>query len=331
MQFDQLKRRSFITLLGGAATWPLAARAQEGQRDKQIRIGFLAAAVPTAAMLRAFRDALREHGYVEGQNLSIADRWPQGSSEQISDIAAEFVRSNVDIIVAWTTPASLAAKAATATIPIVMVGVGDPVGTGLVRSLARPGGNITGFVNLAPDLSTKQAQLLVEVVPRIRSVGIVCNPSNPALTVLLRDVEDAIRILGLEFHTVDARLPQEFESAFARLSAKGVQGVVVVPDGSVIEHRRMIAALAQKTRLPTMFQRRENVAAGGLMSYGPDLPDQLRQAAFYVDRILKGTKPTHLPVQQATKIELVINLKTAKALGLTIPPTLLGLADEVIE
>ena len=282
-------------------------------------------------MLRAFRDALREHGYVEGQNLSIADRWPQGSSEQISDIAAEFVRSNVDIIVAWTTPASLAAKAATATIPIVMVGVGDPVGTGLVRSLARPGGNITGFVNLAPDLSTKQAQLLVEVVPRIRSVGIVCNPSNPALTVLLRDVEDAIRILGLEFHTVDARLPQEFESAFARLSAKGVQGVVVVPDGSVIEHRRMIAALAQKTRLPTMFQRRENVAAGGLMSYGPDLPDQLRQAAFYVDRILKGTKPTDLPVQQATKIELVINLKSAKALGLTIPPTLLGLADEVIE
>ena len=326
-----MRRRDFITLLGGAAAWPLAARAQEGQRDKQIRMGFLAAAVPTAAMLRAFRDALREHGYVEGQNLSIADRWPQGSSEQISDIAAEFVRSNVDIIVAWTTPASLAAKAATATIPIVMVGVGDPVGTGLVRSLARPGGNITGFVNLAPDLSTKQAQLLVEVVPRIRSVGIVCNPSNPALTVLLRDVEDAIRILGLEFHTVDARLPQEFESAFARLSAKGVQGVVVVPDGSVIEHRRMIAALAQKTRLPTMFQRRENVAAGGLMSYGPDLPDQLRQAAFYVDRILNGTRPADLPVQQATKIELVINLKTAKALGLTIPPTLLGLADEVIE
>ena len=153
-----MKRRAFITLLGGAAVWPLAARAQEGQRDKQIRIGFLTAAVPTAAMLRAFRDALREHGYVEGQNLSIADHWPQGSSEQISDIAAELVRSNVDIIVAWTAPASLAAKAATATIPIVMVGVGDPVGTGLVRSLARPGGNITGFVNLAPDLSSQSGE-----------------------------------------------------------------------------------------------------------------------------------------------------------------------------
>src|SRR5262249_40744658 len=163
-----------------------AARAQEGQRDKQIRIGFLTAAVPTAAMLRAFRDALREHGYVEGQNLSIADHWPQGSSEQISDIAAELVRSNVDIILAWTTPASprppSAQQGRTATIPIVMVGVGDPVGMGLVRSLARPGGNITGFVNLAPDLSAKQAQLLVEVIPEIRRVGIVRNPSNPAVT-----------------------------------------------------------------------------------------------------------------------------------------------------
>jgi putative ABC transport system substrate-binding protein len=215
---------------------------------------------------------------------------------------------------------ALAAKAATATIPIVMVGVGDPVGTGLVRSLARPGGNITGFVNLASDLSAKQVQLLVEVIPEIRRVGIVRNPSNPAVTLALREVENAIRVLGLESHTVDARLPQEFEGAFARLSAEGVKGVIVAPDASVIEHRSMIAALAQKTRLPTMFQRRENVAAGGLMSYGPDLPDQLRQAAFYVDRILKGTKPTDLPVQQATKIELVINLKTAKALGLTLPP-----------
>jgi putative tryptophan/tyrosine transport system substrate-binding protein len=305
-----MKRRDFITFLGGAAAaWPLAARAQEGQRNKQIRIGFVAGAVPTPAMLRAFRDALREHGYVEGQNLSIVDRWPQGSFDQISDLATELVHSDVDIIVAWATPAALAAKAATATIPIVMVGVGGPVGTGLVRSLARPGGNITGFANLARDLSTKQAQLLVEVVPRIRSVGIVRNPSNPALIVLLRDVEDAIRVLGLEFHTVDARLPQEFESAFARLSAEGVKGVVVAPDPSVIEHRSMIAAIAQKTRLPTMFQRRENVAAGGLMSYGPDLPDQLRQAAFYIDRILKGTKPTDLPLQQATKIELVIRLQ----------------------
>ena len=224
-----MKRRAFITLLGGAAAWPLAARAQEGQRNKQIRIGFLAGAVPTPAMLRAFRDALREHGYVEGQNLSIVDPWPQGSFDQISDLATELVHSDVDIIVAWSTPAALAAKAATATIPIVMVS-GDPVGTGLVSSLARPGGNITGFVILVPDLSAKQVQLLVDVIPQIRSVGIVRNPSNPAVTSALREAENAIRGLGLEFHPVDAQLPAEFENAFARLSAEGVKGVVVAPD-----------------------------------------------------------------------------------------------------
>jgi putative ABC transport system substrate-binding protein len=327
-----VRRREFITLVGGAtAAWPFAARAQHGLQNKQIRIGFLAQAVPTPAMLNAFRGALRERGYVEGQNLSIADRWPQASSEQISDIAAELVRSNVDIIVTWGTPAVLAAKAATATIPIVMVGVADPVRSGLVRSLARPGGNITGFADLIPDLSTKQVQLLIDVIPEIRRVGIVHNPSNPASTAVLREVENAIRVLGLEFYTVDARSPQEFESAFALLGAEGVKGVVVVPDGSVIEHRSLIAALAQKTRLPTMFQRPENVAAGGLMSYGTDLPDRLRQAAFYVDRILNGAKPADLPIEQPTKFELVINLKTAKALGLSVPPTLLARADEVIE
>jgi putative ABC transport system substrate-binding protein len=332
MQFRQWTRREFITLLGSASSsWPVVARAQQGPRSKQVRIGFLAAAVPTPAMLSAFRDALRERGYVEGQNLSIADRWPQGALEQISDIAAKLVRSDVDIIVAWGTPAALATKAATATIPVVALS-GDPVGQGLVRSLARPGGNITGFVNLAPDLSGKQVQVLVEVIPEIRRVGFVINPSNPVIaTSVLREAENAIRGLGLEFHTVHAQLPAEFENAFARLNTEGAKGVVVAPDPSVIEHRRMIAALAQKTRLPTMFQRRENVVAGGLISYGPDLPDQLRQAALYVDRILNGTKPAELPVQQATKIELVINLKTANALGLTIPATLLGLADEVIE
>jgi putative ABC transport system substrate-binding protein len=237
-------RRELLAALGGAvAAWPLAARAQQGQRNNQIRIGFLAAAVPTPAMLSAFRDALRERGYVEGQNLSITDRWPQGSFGQISDIAAELVRSNVDIIMAWGTPAALAAKAATTTIPIVML-VGDPVGMGLVRSLARPGGNITGFVNLAPDLSAKQVQLLVDVIPQIRRVGIVRNPSNPAVTSAAREAENAIRGLGLEFHTVDAQLPAEFENAFARLSAEGVKGVVVAPDPSVIEHRSMIAVLA---------------------------------------------------------------------------------------
>jgi putative ABC transport system substrate-binding protein len=323
-------RRKFLAmLLGGAATWPLAARAEQGQRNKQIRIGFLASAAPTPEMLSAFRDGLRERGYVEGQNLSIVNRWPQGSFDQISDLATELAHGDVDIIVAWSTPAALAAKAATATIPIVIVS-GDPVSTGLVRSLARPGGNITGFAQLEPDLSTKQVQLLTEVIPEMRRVGIVRNPINPAVTAV-REAENAIRVSGLEFYTVDARLPQEFESAFVHLSTEGIKGVVVIPDASVIEHRSIIAALAQKTQLRTMFQRRENVVAGGLMSYGANLPDRLRQAAFYVDRILNGAKPADLPVQQVTKMELVINQKTAKAFGLTVPPTLLGLADEVIE
>ena len=228
----------------------------------------------------------------------------------------------------WGTSASLAAKAATATIPIVML-AGDPVDTDLVPSLARPSGNITGLSILGTDLSTKQLQLLIELIPELRRVGVVRNPGNPAVTVALLKVENATRALGLQPHIVDAQLPQEFESAFARLTTEGVKGVVVLPDPSVIEHRNMVATLAQKMRLPTMFQRRET--AGGLMSYGPDLSDTFRQAAAYVDRILNGTKPADLPVQQVTKIELVINPKTANALGLTIPPTLVGLADEVIE
>src|SRR5262249_26002486 len=310
---SDIRRREFISLIcGAAAAWPIAARAQQGQDNKQIRIGFLAAAVPTPAMLSAFRDALRERGYVEGQSLSIAGRWPQGSLEQISDIAAGLVRSNVDVIVTWGTPAALAAKAATVTIPIVIL-VGNPVGTGLVPSLARPGGNITGFVNLAPDLSAKQVQLLVDVIPQIRRVGIVANPRHPAITLAVREAETASRGLGLEFRIVDAQLPAEFENAFARLSAEDVKGVVVLPDPSVIEHRGMIAALAKKSRLPTMFQRRESIEAGGLMSYGPDLPDLLRPAAFYVARKLNGAQPAHPPIQHATKNEPGVDPKTAHA------------------
>ena len=324
------ERRQFLVVAGIAAI-TLAVGRNAMAQGKQVRIGLLAAAVPTPAMLSAFRDALRESGYVEGQHLSIDVRWPQGSFEQLPDLAGELVRSEVDVIVAWPTPAVMAAQRATSTIPIVMVGVGDPVGTGLVISLARPGGNTTGFANLGSDLSGKQVELLVQMVPGIRRLGIVRNPNNPAVTSQLREIEAAIRVLGLPFLTVDAQLGDEFERAFARLSAEAVNGVVVAPDPSLIEHRNRIAELAQKTRLPTIFQRRENVEAGGLMSYGPHLTDLFRQAAFYVDRILKGAKPADLPVQQATKIELVINLKTAKALGLTVPPSLIALADEVIE
>jgi putative tryptophan/tyrosine transport system substrate-binding protein len=212
-----------------------------------------------------------------------------------------------------------------------MVGVGDPVGLGFVAGLARPGGNITGISNIAPDLSGKLVELLIETVPGMKHVGVVRNPNNPAVATLLRETEEAIRALGLQIEVVEAGAAEDFESAFARLSAQGVTGVVLLADPSLIEHRVRIAELAQRTRLPTAFQRRENVEAGGLLSYGPNLNDQLRQAAVFIDRILKGARPAELPVEQPTKFALVINIKTAKALGLDVPPSLLARADEVIE
>jgi ABC-type uncharacterized transport system substrate-binding protein len=323
-----MRRREFITLLGGAAVWPLAARAQQ---PKVWHIGLLAPAPPTPAMLSAFRDNLRELGYVEGQNLSIDVRWPQGPFEQNPGLAAELARSNVDVIVAWGTPAVTAARRATSTIPIVMAAVGDPVGYGFVASLARPGGNVTGVSLMAPDLSGKLVELLVEIVPDMNRIGVVYNPTNPGATVVMRETEKAIRALGLELEVIEASVPEEFERAFARLSTKGVKGVVLAADPSVIEHGAKIAELAQISRLPTVFQRRENVEAGGLLSYGPSLNKLFGRAAFYVDRILKGARPAELPVEQPTKFELVINLKTAKALGIEVPPTLLARADEVIE
>jgi putative ABC transport system substrate-binding protein len=328
MQFDQIKRREFITLLGAAAVWPLAARAQQ---PKVWRIGVLAPVPPTPVMLSAFRDGMRGRGYVEGQNLSIDVRWPQGTFDQDPSVVTELVNDNVDVIVAWATPATIAARRATSTIPIVMAAVGDPVGSGFIASLARPGGNITGLTNISVDLSAKLMELFAELVPGMKRVGVVQNPNNPGTPALLRETEDAVRKLNMQVEVVDAQTSDEFDRAFAQLSAESVGGVVVLPDPTVIEHSRRIAELAQSARLPTAFQRRENVDAGGLLSYGPDLNNQFRQATFYVDRILKGEKPAELPVMQPTKVELVINLKTAKALGLTVPLIMQMTADEVIE
>jgi putative ABC transport system substrate-binding protein len=279
-------------------------------------------------MVSALRDGLRERGYLEGQNLSIDVRW---LLDQNPHVPTELVRSGVDLIVAWTTLAAIAASRATATIPIVMVSVADPLGSGLVPELARPGGNITGVSNMAPELSGKIVQLLIEIVGNLKHVGVVRNPNNPSNIASLRETAEAIRALGLQIEVVDAEAAEDFESAFARLSAQGVEGVVLLSDPALIKHRVRIAELALKTRLPTVFQRQENVEAGGLLSYGSILNDQVRQAAFFVDRILKGARPAELPVEQPTKFVLAINLKTAKALGLTIPPTLIARADEVIE
>jgi len=324
-----VKRRRFITLLGGAAAWPMAAHAQQPRRVW--RIGFLSNSVdpPPAAILNVLRESLRERGYVEGQNTIIDVRWTHGQSDP--SVATELLRNKVDVIVAWGTPAVTAARGATTTIPIVMVSVSDPVGMGFVASLARPGGNVTGSSNVAPDLSAKLVGTFVQVVPGMSGLGVMLNPSNPGAVAQIAGTQEAIRALGLQSRVVNAATPEEFEVAFARLSAEGVKGVVLLVDASNIEHAEKIAELAQRARLPTAYQRRENVEVGGLLSYGPNPNEQWRQTAFYVDRILKGEKPADLPVQLPTKFDLVINLKTAKALGLTVPLTMQAAATEVIE
>jgi putative ABC transport system substrate-binding protein len=324
-----MRRRQFLATAGAGAI-ALAVSPNASAQGRQVRIGLLTPVSPPPAYLAAFRDGLRERGYVEGQSLAIDVRWPSGPFEQNPGVAAQLVHA-VDIIVAWSTPALMAARGATSTIPIVAVSISDPVGTGFVASLARPGGNVTGLTAINPDLSAKVVELLREIVPGMKHVGVVFNPANPGSAVQMRGAEEAARALGLQFEVVAARTPEEFARAFAQLSAHGAQGVLLLADPSLIEHRARIAELARNTRLPTAFQRRESVEAGGLLAYGANNNDQFRQAAFYVDRILKGAKPADLPVQQPVKFELVVNLKTAKAIGLDVPPTLLARADEVIE
>jgi putative ABC transport system substrate-binding protein len=325
-------RRQFISLLGGATVaWPLVARAQQGDGGRQVRIGIVALVPPTPDMLKAFRDAMRDHGYVEGQNMTIDVRWPQGTFDQDPSVVTDLVKANVDVIVAWATPTIIAVRRATSTIPIVMVSVGDPIGSGFVASLAQPGGNITGVSIITSDLSAKLLGLFVQMIPSIRRIGLVSNAYNPNVVVQLHESEDAARKLGLESQNVEARTPEDFERAFATLKAANVNGVVLLADPVVVEQAKSIAELALEAQLPTAFQRRENVEAGGLFSYGGNIAIQFKDAAYYVDRILKGAKPAELPVEQPTQFDFAINTKTAKALGLTVPQTLLSIADEVFE
>jgi putative ABC transport system substrate-binding protein len=310
---------------------PLAAQAQ--QAGKVPRIGFLGSTSPSdaSARLDAFRQGLRELGWAEGKNIVIEYRWAEGRQERFTDLAAELVRLKVEVIVAQISAAALAAKNATTTIPVVMLVVGDPVRLGVVASLARPGGNITGLTSVGDELFPKQLELLKEAVPRVSRVAVLWNPANPSHGPSLKSIEVAARSLGMEPQLQKARGPDEFDSAFAAMTRARAGALLVLSDTMFNLHRTRIADLALKARLPAMYGLREQVEAGGLVAYAANYADLFRRGAIYVDKILKGAKPGDLPVEQPTKFELVINLKTAKALGLTIPQSLLLRADEVIQ
>jgi ABC-type uncharacterized transport system substrate-binding protein len=323
-------RRELITLLGGAAAWPVAARAQQSGRLPTI--GFLGPITHSAASewLAAFVQRLRELGWIEGRTIAIEVRWAEGRNERFAEIAAEFVRLKVDVIVTAGTAAVVTAKQATSVIPIVFAVAGDPVGTGLVASLARPGGNVTGLSNQSADLAGKRLELLREVVPSLRRLAILANAGSPIGVLEMREAQAAARTLGLEVVTSEIRRVEDIAPAFETLKGRA-ETLYVASDPLVTTNRIRINTLALGARLPTMHGQGDNVEAGGLMSYGANYPDLHRRAADYVDKILRGTKPGDIPVEQPTKFDFVVNLTTAKALGLEIPPTLLARADEVIE
>ena len=299
---------------------------------KLARIGILALAVASSAPLaEAFRQGLREHGYTEGHNIALEYRYAEGGADKLPALAAELVHLKVDVIVTMSNVAALAAKRATETIPIVMAIAGDPVHAGVVASLARPGGNVTGLTLIHPEVSGKRLQLLKEAVPRIALVAVIWNPTDPPAVEFLRETEAAARSLGLRLHAIEARGPAELDTAFKAVAGVRPNAFFTLPGGMFQDNQARIIEFAMKNRLPGIFPSRVFVEAGGLMSYGPNLAMNARRAAAFVDKILKGAKPADLPIEQPTKFELVLNLKTAKALGLTIPGTVLARADHVIE
>jgi putative tryptophan/tyrosine transport system substrate-binding protein len=326
-----VNRRAFLgSLTLGLIAAPFASDAQPPARV--VRIGVLALWVASATPLaEAFRQGLREHGYVEGHNVTFEYRSVQGRAERLPSLAAELVRLKVDVIVTESNVAALAAKHATQTIPVVMAIAGDPVTAGVVGSLARPGGNVTGLTLMNRELSGKRLQLLREVAPRIAVVAVIWNPTDPPAAEALRETEAAAQSWGLKIHAIEARSPADLDAAFKAVADARPDAFFTLPGGMFQDNKTRIFDFARKNRLPGIFSNREYAEAGGLMSYGPSFAALFRRAAGYVDKILKGTKPADLPIEQPTTYELVINLKTAKALGLTIPPALLQRADQVIE
>jgi putative ABC transport system substrate-binding protein len=323
-------RRAFITLLGSCAAWPLAARAQQSVRFA--RIGYLGfgTADAWATRVEAMRAGLRDLGHVEGKNIVIEFRWAE-TIDRLRELATELVRMNVDVIFATASTEVEAARLATKAIPIVFATHADPVRVGHVASFPRPGGNITGLTMVLTDLIAKELEILKEALPHATRMGVLWSPTMASHALALQEVETAREKLGIHAHAVPARTAEDFDGAFATMALERVDCVLVISSSLTRAEHKLLAELTLKHRLPGMFGTPDNVVAGGLMSYAPDLHDLTRRAATYIDKILKGAKPADLPVEQASKYQLVINLKTAKALGLEIPPTLLARADEVIE
>jgi putative ABC transport system substrate-binding protein len=329
MRFSQLNRREFITLLGSAAAWPIAARAQQA---KVPVVGFLGAASESGMSTRVegFRLGLRELGYVEGTNIVVAYRWADGNYDRLAELATELVRANVNVIVTHGTPGSLAAKRATATIPVVIAIIGDPVAAGVVASLARPGGNITGQSFFAPELSAKRIELLKVLMPQLTRVATLMNPDNPSNGPVVQTMEMTGRSLGVGLQQFLVRAPSEFANAFERMEQERIEAVTVDDEAMLATNIGAIAALATKHRLVSAGDR-QLALSGGLIGYGEDFVATYRRAAVFVDKILKGAKPADIPIEQAAKFEFILNLKAAKALGVDVPPIMLVRADQVIE
>jgi putative tryptophan/tyrosine transport system substrate-binding protein len=325
-----MRRRAFITLLGGATAWPLAAHAQEA---KVARIGFLgnSTAALEANLIGPFRDGLRALGYEEGRNVVIEYRWAEGNYARFPALVAELLASNVDVLVTAGTPASLAIKKETTTVPVVMIAVGDPVGTGLVPTLARPGGNLTGLSSIAPDLEGKRLELLREVVPRLSHIAVLINSLNPFHIASMHQADAAAKALGIKLQVLDVRASEDLDGAFAAILKDRPEALLILADRIFLHNRTRLMDFATQQRLPNVNAYHELVEAGGLMSFGPSYEDMHRRAAIYVDKILKGAKPADLPIEQPTKFTLILNLKVAKTLGLELSPTLLARADEVME
>jgi len=324
-------RREFITLVGGVAVaWPLAARAQQ-PIGRARHLGLLLPGLPEASLGKATLDRLRELGYIEGRNIILETRWADGKVERLNELAAELAGLKLDAIIAFTTPAAIAARKATTTIPVIFLYVGDPVGAGVVPSLARPGGNTTGISLLATELAAKRLEILLEIAPKISRVAMLWNDTNPGMVLRARESQDTAPKLGMTIESVGVHDLINFDSAFARIESSGIDALLTLVDPFTSQHRKLIVDFAARRRLPAIYESKEFVESGGLICYGPNSVAIEHRAAEYVDKIFRGAKPADLPVEQPTKFEMLINMKTVKALSLSVPQSVMLRADRVIE